>query len=714
MSRHKLKARVKITQKMSRSGLVECNAATGEDKLVSKREAEFNLRGYMPERETYSQVGNTSKGKIKSRKNAVYRNYQSLPKTETVTQHNNMAERETLTMDLQKPEQINAITPVKEQNSEYTTDISTSHSESEPQKLIADKPDSPLKLNKPGKLKLKRDQLIPSSPDKIEQINIPHNENVENSETQEIKSDVPQKPIETEKSEKHYQSETPIKTDDKPESPLKTDKPSKLKFNKDETAPENPKPRKLVKAERQADKSFKKLETAKSKLPAKRKLRFERVFDEKSGTAKNKLYIEKDIKPQAEHIKGAVPLRPVKAAGNSAIMFAHRKIYQVERENVGTEAAHKTALLAENGARSALRYRKTAPYRKVAKLENEAMKKSVNLNYQKALAENPKLQSNAFSRYMQKRKIKQQYAKAAKEAKKTGEAVKKTGDITAKTTKAVVNAVKTHPVATVILIIILLVIFFIASMCSAFGGMAGTGFSTVVGGTYLADDEDLTQADLYYTELETDYEISNSIHFSHNPFELAAFLTAVYGEFTYEDVQDVLNQIFAQQIAESKTFSEVISEMMTDEQSVNYEMLIYSDGNRLIVGSPFDFNWQANITSYFGYRISPITGDKQWHKGIDISASLGTEIHAANTGIVTTAGWDDSFGNYIVIEGSNGITTKYAHCSELIAVEGQEVKQGDVIALVGSTGDSTGNHLHYELLKNGNYLNPLYFTYMGN
>jgi len=732
MSLRKLKARSKITQKMSRNGLIERNTATGEDKRISKREAEFDLRGELSERKTYSQLGNMSKSKVKSRKNAIYRQNQSEPEMINSEQHNNLTGYENPETDLQQAAQDNKTTININADTDDTVEIPENKIDTAPPNPQINNSEPLLKFNKSVRLKIKQDEVISKSSEKSESTTLPV-ESVDKSEKSEIKFDMPQEFAETEISEQHPQSSEPgipvtaekpqdagsaepvipQKTLDKPESPLKTNKLSKLKFAKDETAPENPKPRKLVKAERETDKSVKKLEKAKSKLPAKQKLRSERVFDEKSSTAKRKLYFESEVIPQSEYIKGALPLRPIKLAGNTALMFWHRKIYQVERENVGTEAAHKTEMLAENGVRSVLRYRKTAPYRKVAKLERAAAQKSVNLNYQKAVAENPKLQSNAFSRYMQKRKIKQQYAKAAKETKKASETVKKTGDITTKTTKVVVNAVKRHPVAVVILIIILLVIFFIASMCSAFGGMAGAGFSTVFGGTYLADEKDLTQAELYYTELETDYEISSSIHFTHNPFELAAYLTAVYSDFTYENIQEALNQIFEQQTAESKTFSEVVAELMTDEQRGNYEMLLYSGGNRQIVGSPFDFSWQSNVTSYFGYRISPITGAKQWHKGLDIAASLGTEIYAANTGIVTTASWDDSFGNYIVIEGSDGITTKYAHCSELIATVGQEVKQGDIIALVGSTGDSTGPHLHLELLKSGIYLNPIYFTQSG-
>jgi murein DD-endopeptidase MepM/ murein hydrolase activator NlpD len=88
----------------------------------------------------------------------------------------------------------------------------------------------------------------------------------------------------------------------------------------------------------------------------------------------------------------------------------------------------------------------------------------------------------------------------------------------------------------------------------------------------------------------------------------------------------------------------------------------------------------------------------------------GTEILAGIDGIVTTAAYDGSYGNYIVISDGSGIEMKYAHCHTLLFTVGQPVAKGDVIATVGTTGDSTGAHLHMEILKDGEYRNPAYFV----
>jgi murein DD-endopeptidase MepM/ murein hydrolase activator NlpD len=115
-----------------------------------------------------------------------------------------------------------------------------------------------------------------------------------------------------------------------------------------------------------------------------------------------------------------------------------------------------------------------------------------------------------------------------------------------------------------------------------------------------------------------------------------------------------------------------------------------------------------NITSYFGMRKHPILRKYKMHTGIDIAASYGSSIVAANKGTVIIAGYDKSgYGNYVVIDHGGGIATLYGHCSKLLVEVGDQVKAGEVIAKIGSTGLSTGNHCHFEVRKNGVLKNPL-------
>ena len=115
---------------------------------------------------------------------------------------------------------------------------------------------------------------------------------------------------------------------------------------------------------------------------------------------------------------------------------------------------------------------------------------------------------------------------------------------------------------------------------------------------------------------------------------------------------------------------------------------------------------QGRITSHFGYRYHPITQELDFHKGIDVAAPLGTQIHAAVSGTVTKVGEGKSSGKYIILSHGNGLTSTYMHCSEIVAKEGMSIREGEVIAKVGSTGMSTGNHLHLQLAKDGTVFDP--------
>jgi len=115
----------------------------------------------------------------------------------------------------------------------------------------------------------------------------------------------------------------------------------------------------------------------------------------------------------------------------------------------------------------------------------------------------------------------------------------------------------------------------------------------------------------------------------------------------------------------------------------------------------------ARITSRFGSRVHPILGYRRFHAGIDFGASYGTTIRAADGGRVIFSGWYGGYGQAVIIDHGGGITTLYGHASRLYVREGQTVQQGDAIAAVGSTGLSTGPHLHFEVRQNGNPVNPM-------
>lgn len=115
------------------------------------------------------------------------------------------------------------------------------------------------------------------------------------------------------------------------------------------------------------------------------------------------------------------------------------------------------------------------------------------------------------------------------------------------------------------------------------------------------------------------------------------------------------------------------------------------------------------ITSGFGMRVHPILGYRRFHAGIDFGGAHGSSIRAANDGTVIFAGWYGGFGKAIIIDHGGSLTTLYAHTSEVYVTEGQTVQRGQPIAAVGSTGFSTGPHLHFEVRQNGNPVNPANF-----
>ena len=128
-------------------------------------------------------------------------------------------------------------------------------------------------------------------------------------------------------------------------------------------------------------------------------------------------------------------------------------------------------------------------------------------------------------------------------------------------------------------------------------------------------------------------------------------------------------------------------------------------------GSITGFVWPCpsytRISSYFGPRPQPTAGASTNHKGVDLAAPYGSAILASAAGVVTTSTYSKSAGNYIVVAHGNGMSTVYMHCSALLVSVGETVEQGEKIAKVGSTGYSTGNHLHFGVIKNGSYVNPL-------
>lgn len=197
----------------------------------------------------------------------------------------------------------------------------------------------------------------------------------------------------------------------------------------------------------------------------------------------------------------------------------------------------------------------------------------------------------------------------------------------------------------------------------------------------------------------------------------------------------VLNDQLQQQISQAAAIVNAIqsdinanAEVLSQIKSANaeFESMIQAKVNELNAGSSSGGSsssgggsssgtstgliWPSNstyITSVQGPRTHPVTGEYKNHGGTDIGASYGSSIYAAASGTVTTVGYDaNGYGNYVMINHGNGLQTLYAHMSSVAVSQGQSVSQGQTIGYVGSTGMSTGPHLHYEVYENGARQNP--------
>ncbi len=192
-------------------------------------------------------------------------------------------------------------------------------------------------------------------------------------------------------------------------------------------------------------------------------------------------------------------------------------------------------------------------------------------------------------------------------------------------------------------------------------------------------------------------------------------------ESTLEAKQAVSNSLVEKFDEESDELSSMLEEVERLEKQLQQEILKQlqqegmGSGNVPISNGfryPLDSNWRT-ITSPFGYRTHPTTGVYKLHTGMDISGAGigGASIYAAKNGTVSKAGYHSAYGNYCLINHGDGTATLYAHMRSLMVSAGDVAIQGQVIGTVGSTGYSTGNHLHFEIIVNGEYVDPApYFS----
>lgn len=148
-------------------------------------------------------------------------------------------------------------------------------------------------------------------------------------------------------------------------------------------------------------------------------------------------------------------------------------------------------------------------------------------------------------------------------------------------------------------------------------------------------------------------------------------------------------------------------EATSQEESLSELEKLLQSKKDMLVHTPSIWPVHGWVTSGFGFRTNPFTGLTQMHEGLDIANRIGTPVIAPADGIVSDTGKDSSYGNVIVISHGFGINSRFNHLSKILVRPGQKVKRGDKIAEVGTTGKSTGPHLHYEVRVNGIPVNPV-------
>ena len=163
-----------------------------------------------------------------------------------------------------------------------------------------------------------------------------------------------------------------------------------------------------------------------------------------------------------------------------------------------------------------------------------------------------------------------------------------------------------------------------------------------------------------------------------------------------------LDKLTKQMYVQSKSFDEIV------ELAKNKSHMLAS----IPAIQPISNKDLTRIASGFGYRIHPIYKTTKFHEGLDFSAPIGTDIYATGNGIVKVVENDSrGYGNHVIISHGFGYETLYGHMSKILVRNGQKVNRGDIIGAVGSTGTSTAPHLHYEVIKQGNKIDPISFFY---
>lgn len=363
--------------------------------------------------------------------------------------------------------------------------------------------------------------------------------------------------------------------------------------------------RRIERLERKSRKAHERLDAAREKLPTKKVLKKERVIDEETGKGKTRLYFEDELKvPKGQSKLQFEAEKTVRKVGDTLASGIHGKIHEVEQENSGVEAAHRTEIVAETAVRHYQHHkerRANKPFEKVSRLEQKAEAADRKLHFEKTVADNPEMKSSRanMNRHYQKQHIRKEYAAARKAGSQTAStATKATGKTVREKASDKAKSFVAKNKKTFLWIGAGLACFVLlsAGISSCTAMFSSTG-SAVIATSYLSEDEAMTGAEAQYCDMEAElqsyldnYESTHDYdeyHFDldeieHDPYVLISILSALYeGEFTLDEVQDTLEMLFEKQY--------ILTEEVEVEVRYRTETRIDSEGNSYTVDVPYNY-----------------------------------------------------------------------------------------------------------------------------
>ena len=361
----------------------------------------------------------------------------------------------------------------------------------------------------------------------------------------------------------------------------------------------------IERLERKSQKAHERLDAAREKLPTKKVLKKERVFDEETGKGKTRLHFEDELKvPKGQSKLRFEADKTVRKVGDTLAAGIHGKIHEVEQENSGVEAAHRTEIVAESAVRHYQHHKERSankPFEKVSKLEQKAEAADRKLHFEKTVAENPEMKTSRanMNRHYQKQHIKKEYAAARKAGAQTAStATKSTGKtVREKASDKVKEFFSKNKKVFAWLGAGLMLLILLSAGISSCTAMFTSTTSSVIATSYLSEDDAMLGAEAQYCQMEAElqeyldtYESTHDYdeyHFDldaieHDPYVLISILSAFNeGEFTLDEIQGLLQTLFDRQY--------ILTEDVEVEVRYRTETRTDSEGNEYDVQVPYNY-----------------------------------------------------------------------------------------------------------------------------